>query len=524
MRVHQSRVLTLLLFSVIALASSSLWAEKTTRFALLFGANEGGSGDETLRYALRDVERVRDALVDVGGFKSENIVVLNEPNAQRVREALASVNARIRREQQNHSSSMLFVYYSGHAGAEALHLGGSDLPWSELRNLTIASAANARVLVADACRSGQVTRVKGFEKAAPFIVNDEEVPEGFAVLSSAAAGESAQESDAIEGSFFTHHFVSGLRGTADENRDGQVTLSELYQYAALQTVAATVKTLSGTQHPTYSFDLKGRKALVMTQSPRETLAKVRLRNRGDYWFRKSSEEGRVVLEARLEEGERDVMIPAGDYFVQVREKNRFRQSSFKVAAGENLELSRLSFREIAHAQLARKGTSAKTPFAFALLGEGASSALEGLSPPVGLKTRIGFVFEALSIDAAFGVSSSGAKKTEIETRLQRFDLSLALRRAFDVSSFSFSFGVRGGAQLFRQRYITSRLNTPRTLLVPFVEPLGQVDWHLPFGLFTTANVALRTQLLNKQVGLTMNESVWSPSLQVVGALGIGKYF
>ena len=35
------------------------------------------------------------------------------------------------------------------------------------------------------------------------------------LLTSSSADEDAQESDAIAGSYFSHHLVSGLRGSAD---------------------------------------------------------------------------------------------------------------------------------------------------------------------------------------------------------------------------------------------------------------------------------------------------------------------
>ena len=48
---------------------------------------------------------------------------------------------------------------------QSLHLGRSRLELSELRDLTTASPAEARVLVVDSCRSGALTRVKGARDA-----------------------------------------------------------------------------------------------------------------------------------------------------------------------------------------------------------------------------------------------------------------------------------------------------------------------------------------------------------------------
>ena len=65
---------------------------------------------------------------------------------------------------------MLFVYYSGHADKNALHLGETRLPLVELEQLVRGSAAHFRVLLLDACGSGALTRTKGGTAAPPFPV------------------------------------------------------------------------------------------------------------------------------------------------------------------------------------------------------------------------------------------------------------------------------------------------------------------------------------------------------------------
>ena len=56
-----------------------------------------------------------------------------------------------------------------------------------------------------------------------------------------------------------------MRGDADRDHDGRVTLDEAYAYAYGRTVAATAATRAGAQHPTYAFDLKGAGDVVLTQ-------------------------------------------------------------------------------------------------------------------------------------------------------------------------------------------------------------------------------------------------------------------
>ena len=47
--------------------------------------------------------------------------------------------------------------------------------------------------------------------------------EGRVLISASGANEYAQESDALQGSYFTHYLVTGLRGAADTSRDTRET-------------------------------------------------------------------------------------------------------------------------------------------------------------------------------------------------------------------------------------------------------------------------------------------------------------
>ncbi len=175
---------------------------------------------------------------------------------------------------------MLLVYYSGHADAGALHLGGSRLELAELEQLVRGSAAAFRLLVLDSCRSGALTRVKGGTPIPPFDIqlNERVTGEGAVFLTSSSASEDSQESDELKGSFFTHALLSGLLGAADENGDGKVTLDEAYRHAYEATLRASSRTLAGTQHPTFQYDLRGTGDLVLAsldaRSPHAGLARA----------------------------------------------------------------------------------------------------------------------------------------------------------------------------------------------------------------------------------------------------------
>ena len=116
--------------------------------------------DGQLRFAVRDATAFADVLTELGGFPRQNVVLLREPKADEVRGAFAALNARIRREAAG-QPSILTVYYSGHADVLNLHVDRTNLPWSELQDMAESSAARVRIVIVDACRSGQATQVKG---------------------------------------------------------------------------------------------------------------------------------------------------------------------------------------------------------------------------------------------------------------------------------------------------------------------------------------------------------------------------
>ena len=60
---------------------------------------------------------------------------------------------------------------------------------------------------------------------------------------------------------FTHYLVQGLKGAADLDRDGIVSLQEVYQYLEQQ-VAQKSRAIGGNQHPVMKGELEGLLPLV----------------------------------------------------------------------------------------------------------------------------------------------------------------------------------------------------------------------------------------------------------------------
>jgi hypothetical protein len=143
------------------------------RFALIAGNNHGLSSDITLRHAVSDAERVSSVLNEIGGFAPENVLLLRDASADSFRQALSAMYDRIK-VQAPRESSLLFLYYSGHADAQDLHLRDSRFALSELGQLARAAPTSVRLVILDACQSGALTRVKGGRVQQAFALPDEE--------------------------------------------------------------------------------------------------------------------------------------------------------------------------------------------------------------------------------------------------------------------------------------------------------------------------------------------------------------
>ena len=265
------------------------------RLALLVGADHGDAGEAELRYAAAEAARLGAVLRDVGDFAADDVVVLSAPTPETLTQALAQLRARA---EAAGDGALLFVFYSGHADGESLHLGGGHASLTALRDAVAETPAAARVLVVDACRSGTLTRVKGGHAGPAFDVRLDPPlgARGFAILTSSAAGEDAQESDDVGSSLFTHFFTSALLGAGDKNGDGEITLEEAFAYASERTIVAAGSSLMGPQHPTFRYDLGGRAGLVLTHPGRLNARTGRFQFPEPGWYLVRRPDGPIMAE------------------------------------------------------------------------------------------------------------------------------------------------------------------------------------------------------------------------------------
>lgn len=487
----------LLIIVTLAGASPALAAE---RYAVVVGNNLGDRRETPLRYAEDDAVRVADALTSVGGFPFENVIVMRSPDAAAMRQAILGMNERLRSlPNAAERDSMLLVYYSGHSDAGALHLGETPLEMMELERMVRSSPARFRVLVADSCRSGALTRTKGGRPGPPVALQAEGLgsSEGVVVLTAAAAGEDAQESDTLKGSFFTHHLVSGLLGAADEDDDGGVTLAEAYRYAHDQTLRDSSATLQGPQHPSYRYDVRGSGDVVLSRvSEGRGHGRLLLPAGLETLVFSDGGSGRAVAESRRSETPSVLLLREGRYLVRARGQRSLFEGTVSVAAGASTTVDPARLDRIEYARLARKGGPASTP-AFGLGASGwARTGLTGRTPCVGGQVSGDLVLGAATVRprlGACGESMSGdLTASTLETHL-----GVSVHYAADLP---FGLAARVGPELglayLRQRVDGAGSRSgDRSLMGPTVGVEAGLDWNLPGGFSPGLFAFVRTYIL-----------------------------
>jgi Caspase domain len=459
-------LLRVCLMTLVLVVPRVAWALPANTWVVAIGNNNGDAGETALLFAERDAREFSDALRQHGGVSSERVRMLFDEDAAVVRRAILDASRAARASAEAGTPSALVVFYSGHADAQSLHLRGTQLPVDELRSLVQTSPAGLRLLVIDSCRSGTLTRVKGVTPAETFQIHleDRAEAEGVAILSSSAAGELSQEADRLRGSFFSHHLVNALRGAADRNGDGRVSLSEAYAYTYAQTVHSSGGTLT-MQHPTYSYDLRGRNDVVLTTpgAASRRSGRLRIRRTALYVVHEINEAGPIVAEFQAQRDDAMLALPEGKYFVQQREPSQYVEYTVQLKADEDTDLGQTTARVLKYDELVRKrgAEEPSTAHGVVVMGAGRGATLAGETP----SASIVFGYEAdlpwVSLSPRVRYGSASIESNDAVLRSQHRELGLGgmVQHYVDLGPLSVAFGIAGEAIYHTQRFDLSNRQT-----------------------------------------------------------------
>ena len=240
---------------VLGKEQRELAAQPGKRHAFLVGVDDyrqGVKGSYTpLNFAARDAQALGQLLAGSGGFAAAAVTLLSNQTATRDRivEGLRALRTRVGEEDSvvlffsGHGSvgpgpdGRLHYYLVPHDG-QVTDLAGTALMDDLLEELIGQLPARQVVVILDACYSGGgggVIRsramtnpgVTALPAARPLI----EATAGRVVVAASRPDQPAYEDDR-RGGLFTSFVLDGLRGGADLNGDGVVSVLELFQFVS----------------------------------------------------------------------------------------------------------------------------------------------------------------------------------------------------------------------------------------------------------------------------------------------------
>lgn len=334
-------------FSFAAQAKDASRGNRLERYVLSIGVNDGGNGRVLLRYAQSDAKSFSNVMLEMGGVAKGNLFLITEPSVGELLNALETLDKKMRETSNAQNRREVLVYYSGHADEKGIHLGNEIYGWKNFRERISALHADVKIAVIDACGSGAITRLKGGVAVPAFMVDASSDMKGYAFITSSTQDESSQESDKLNGSFFTHSLVSALRGAGDLSGDGKVTLSEAYQFAFNETLQNTQSTIGGAQHPSRDMNLVGTGDVVMTDL-RNTGAGILIDENleGRLFIRDSS--GALVAELYKNSGKpMELGLPVGAYRLALERPLQYLETRMTLSNGKREIVEMKNFREVA---------------------------------------------------------------------------------------------------------------------------------------------------------------------------------
>ena len=259
------------------------------RWAVVVGVGRYESPDiPRLRYTVPDAEAIYDVLTGPAGFKKEHVLLLTDktdkkPTYRNLKWALGTFLARSAKKDDT-----VLIFFAGHGAPEvdqrgverdgfSKYLVPSDaepddlystaLPMDELQTVFGRIEAERVVVFLDACYSGAAGgRTFASKKTRSGHVDEAFLErlarsKGRAILTASRPAEVSIELAELGHGLFTYYLIQGLKGAGDLNRDGIVTLQELYEYVEQQ-VTQKSRAVGGNQHPVMKGELEGALPLV----------------------------------------------------------------------------------------------------------------------------------------------------------------------------------------------------------------------------------------------------------------------
>ena len=229
-----------------------------------------------LRYAVNDALAFKHYLKDYIGLAEDHIFMLTEQDATKDN-ILSLLGTKLKRKASQEDT--VIIFYAGHGAVETdpanpdgdgfekyllpydadlNDLFASSISMDEVTKIFQRISAERLIFIADTCYSGASggrTLVTSRTRANLSDKFYERISKGKGriIISSSSANEISKEDDTLQHGIFSYHMLEGLKGRADQDGDGIITVSELFSYISRTVPEASAQD----QHPVKKGETEG---------------------------------------------------------------------------------------------------------------------------------------------------------------------------------------------------------------------------------------------------------------------------
>ena len=313
-------LLALLAPAAMLLVSGDLRAD-SVRAGLFVGSNQGVFSEDPLFYANEDALKMYLLFLEYGKVESNLALLLQKSDIPGIKARIGDLRQRTQLLKKHSDSNLECVfYYSGHGGTDGLHVDGRTYSYRELYADLNSLSCDLLIVILDACNSGNILNIKGIKYLEEeFRIRIYDTKTGEVFITSSADSEYSQEKDEFKGSIFTYYLANGLLGAADVDRNGQVTLSEAYNFSSKKTMQETFGSAKGFQVPTYKYKVQGRQDTVLTElGGKRELIRAPEDIVGIMTFMEV-DKGIIWGDFEISRENRKIYLPRGNYLVRLRD-------------------------------------------------------------------------------------------------------------------------------------------------------------------------------------------------------------
>ncbi len=230
----------ILLFAVFfLLVFTKVSGQFTEKYAVVVGCADYQMQGLDLRYSDDDAYRFYAWLMSCegGSVPADHISILVDEAAvkQNIMKTMDEIYSKAGPD------DMLIFYFSGHGSEGAFcptditNQYSSLLSHDEVKAVFKKYPAKYKICFADACFSGSI--YEGSPSSVSTTSSNQET--SVVIMMSSASTETSQENPKIRQGAFTYYLLKGLKGSADRNKDGTITLEELFPYVKANVINFT---------------------------------------------------------------------------------------------------------------------------------------------------------------------------------------------------------------------------------------------------------------------------------------------